>query len=733
MVDFFVRENPLLNMPSGSKKGPKYEGRDGESQFIPGMSSGESEHVLLDYGEFGFPDEQIVKEWTIVGCLTVILSTLGVLLGICVLAYTIWTVHREGKRHEASDAVIVASNTGSAGLKRAEVKAFSVDCKWNYPSAVCLTPCGRYLVTGGGPRMRLAEIESQVISKRKQEEEQGSLNSYEEAQEEMVQQPQRFLSYDSRPADLPNSVFMDYLNLGKNGKRVIEITEQRQKELLGEEERKEDDLSDLNLDDLLSVVNSSETPDLEKLHVRDTTNENMVWKKTRPSVESYPIAFWSMETMRPLAVYWNHEYPIVSLAMSPDGTKVVSADSGGNAILWSLDNLPGENGSLTPTWHFVNKMTPKMRVKQRLGRVHSIHSVTFTPSGRQFVLAATVDALDETGNPYSTCGALILWDIENWQEVIRRRGSGGLSENVDTYYQTFYPVGKFCDVKYTPNGKYLLAAAAGSNAGVYYFDNRTSNPAYGICMADLESDEQRPRNSSVGEFRPNLVQGVSHHDFPNADSVALAISPQNPNDKSDKNSFTVVSADNYGRIAYWDFAPRTNRPREGVKCVMFWSTRNSENTSRNIRQILYSPDSKYVLFLGDDFVFYSGKKPYDYLGVFKTLTKVDNEPYDYFLVSGLFTPDNKYFFGGGDDCRLRMWRMDELPMETRFMADHPGKKKEKSDGASEASTLEDIRKDFEKAGGSLAPTGKNSSDEEDDWDSEMEKEERSGPPHPRNE
>lgn len=724
MVDFFVRENPLLNTPSGRKKVSQSVEVEGE-QYLPGMSSDDDSPVLLDYGEFGFPDEQIVKEWTIAGCLTVILSTLGIALGIGVLIYTGLTVYHESKKRVATDTIIAATRTESKGLKRSEVRAFSVDCKWNYPNAICLTPCGRYLVTGGGHRMgtRLENIENLSSVQGSSTDELGSEEEFGALEAES--QTPRFLAYDSRPADMPSGMFVDYLNLGKNGKRVIDITDERQKQLLGESENLEKDLADLNIDDLLSA----DSLDLSKIHVSDTVNDSAVWRKQRPSVESYPIAFWSMESMRPVVVYWNHEYPIVSLAVSPDGTRVVSADSGGNAILWSLDNLPGENGAMTPTWHFVNKMTPKMRVKQKMGRVHSIQAATFTPSGRQFVLAATVDALDETGNPYSTCGALILWDIENWQEVIRRRGSGGLSDKLDTYYQTFYPVGKFCDVKFTPNGKYLLAAAAGANAGVYYFDNRTSNPAYGICMADL--DEQRPKNPESAEFQPNLVQGVSRHDFPNADSVTIAISPKDLDDKSDKNALVVVSADNYGRIAFWNFSPRTNRPREGVGCVKFWSTQNTENVSRNIRQILYSPDSKYVLFLGDEFIFYRGKKPYDYLGIFKTQTKVDEEINTYFLVSGLFTPDNKYFFGGGDDCQLRMWRMDELPMETRFAIDRFNDKKE---GESESPTLESIEQDLKKAGaGAEIFAGKKSSVEDEDDDRDMKREERSGPPHPRNE
>lgn len=357
-----------------------------------------------------------------------------------------------------------------------------------------------------------------------------------------------------------------------------------------------------------------------------------------------------------------------------------------------------------------------MRQAQHMGKVQAIHAVTFTPSGRQFVMAATVDALDETGNPYSTCGALILWDIENWSEVLRQRGAGGISEKIDTYYQTFNPVGKFCDLTYTPNGKYLIAAAAGANAGVYYFNNRTNNPAYGICMADLQSEEQRPRTSVTSEFKPNLVQGVSHHDFPNAEMVSITIAPADPNNP-EKKPLTIVSADNYGRIVFWDFAPRPNRPREGVTCRNYWSMKNSEHTTRNIRDILYSQDEKFVMVLGDDILLFSGRRPHDYVGTFRLTNdnSVSTLRNDYFLVSGFFTQDNKYFFGGGDDCMLRIWRVDEMPIDSRFLAERPGETTSDEDKA----TLENIQKEL-MARGNIGSRD-DSDEDEKDWERRVER------------
>lgn len=703
MVNFFVRENPLLNFPHD-------EDSDRQAS-VPNNVSNADAPTMLDYGEFGFPDEQVVKEWTIVGCLTTVVCVGGLLFGMIVLIITGWKMYAEQHRpkNPALMGTVELQNQGK-GLKRDEVKAFTVDCKWNYPSAMAVTPDGKYFITAGGPRTKAEDSERRVMPREKADEapDWSDMDDLEDRAFAETPDVRLLLSYDSRPADLPSGVYVDYLNLGKNGKRIVEhLPTQPQPE----KEKSEDEL-DISYDSSFSGTAVPTLAELEAEHHSDV-GEGGVWSKTRPSVESYPMAFWSMEAMQPLFVYWDHEFPIVDIAVSPDGTKVVSADSGGNAILWSLDSRPGKDGVETPTWHFVKKMQPNTRTLQRMGKVHTIHAVTFTPSGRQFVLAATVDALDETGNSYTTCGALILWDIENWSEVLRKRGTGELLSKVDTYYQTFQPVGKFCDVLYTPNGKYLIAAAAGSNAGIYYFDNRTNNPAYGTCMADLKSEEQRPRKGYTSEFKPNLVQGVSHHDFPNADSVVLAVSPETESKDADKKSLTVVSADNYGRIVFWDFAPRTDRPREGVKCVAYWSPKNSENTTRNVRHVLYSQDQKTVMLLGDEVLIYKGKAPYDFIGVLRTSSngKTSVEKNEYYLVSGYYTQDNKYFFGGGDDCLVRMWNVDDIPMNSRFLVDSGSAKGGKAITANEDS-LAEIQKQFSEMTSKLTKEEREEAEEE---------------------
>ncbi len=708
MVEFFIRENPLLKNSSDDEK------VESGKTYAPNAVPSPETPSMLNYSEFGFPDEQVMREWTFLGCTTVIFCTLAICLGIGILGYAIYNIRAEQKSNSTDTDAYIASNTAQS-FHRAETKAFSVDCKWNYPSAIAITPNGRYLITAGGPR---TQAEEAIPNPRRVEMTAMPTLDMEEISEE-TETPSSFLSYNSQPPQLPDSSYIDFFNLGKNGKRLVDAYGQTQERGARTEENGIDYL------ELLSDASDSGLSNLVDLH-KDAVSPTDVWKKMRPSVESYPMAFWSVETMRPLAVYWNHERPIVSIAISPDGTKVVSVDNGGNAILWSLDNLPGENGLETPTWHFVNKMTPDMRTLQKMGKVRTLHAVTFTPSGRQFLMAATVDALDETGNPYTTCGALILWDIENWKEVLRQRGSGGVSEKIDTYYQTFNPVGKFCDVAYTPNGKHLLAAAAGANAGVYYFNNRTSNPAYGICMADIQADHQRPQVASSSEFKPNLVQGISRHDFPNAESIAMTISPLNLND-SDSKGLTVVSADNYGRIVFWDFAPQPNRPREGVTCRAHWSSQNTENITRNVRKVIYSPDKKFVMVLGDEILIFSGKKPHDYIGSFRSTTNEHDpmERSEYFLVSGFFTQDNKYFFGGGDDCQLRAWRIDEMPIVSRFLADKPSNEnkknssKDETDAPNEEMTLESIQKDFEAEAGPLPSLRRNRNMDDDEEENDM--------------
>ncbi|MBE6424613.1 MAG: WD40 repeat domain-containing protein [Planctomycetaceae bacterium] len=774
MVDFFVRENPLLPL---NKKERKQASPITEVD-APNVVASDDSPALLDYGEFGFPDEQVVREWTLLGCISVIAGGFVILAGLGILGITVWNVYRD--HMSSSDSVEVLTQAPTQEFKRSNVKAYSVDCKWNSPTAVALTPDGLYMITAGGRRTHIDPLDSLPMARSREStpekpwEDLDQLENHADDDDVMKKnaQDEQFLSYDSRTSQMPAPVYVDRLLIDKNGKRAYDPTrsffvEKKETSDVGgslsfmddlepgrssEAEKETDgdsgsaDMQDLLLsdaaeaessaeaetasstetgiqsDDLLSFSESGTIDDLESL---ESLARDSVWKKTRPSVESYPIAFWSTETLQPIVVHWNHEYPITAIAISPEGNQAVSVDSGGNAILWSLDSRPGENGLSTQNWYFVRKMTADDRKLQGMGKINTIHAVTFTPSGRQFVMAATVNKLDDTGNPYTSCGALILWDIENWKEVLRKRGTGGLSKTIDTYYQTLNPVGKFTDLAFTPNGKYLLAAAAGANAGVYYFDNRTSNPAYGICMADMESDEQRPRMAQNSEFKPNLVQGLSRHDFPNADHVALAISPKDENSSSENDSLTVVSADNLGRIVFWDFAPKTNRPREGVKRTIAWNTKNTENTTQNIRKVLFSRDQKYVLFLGDEFLLYHGKAPHGYMGNFRTKEGTEEESTDIFLISAYFTPDNKYLLGGSDDCRLRMWRMDELPLDVRFSVDMKknenaaDKEESKEDPAEDDRSLDDLQKEFK-----LEPQRSIPQNEEDaDWDALDEKKE----------
>lgn len=770
MVDFFVRENPLLPPKKERKQASPISEVD-----APNAIASEAPPMMLDYGEFGFPDEQVVREWTLLGCISVIAGSLVILAGLGILCLTVWNVYRDHMANTGS--VEVVTQTGTQQFKRADIKAYSVDCKWNSPTAVALTPDGQYMITAGGRRTQMDSLSTIPMARTSETENVKPWENLdqedESAEQDKKPENERFLSYDSRVSQLPAPIYVDRLQIGKNGKRAYdsarslfrsqkknpdaseplsfldELTPEKESEsakekdpdaeyedsldaLLPEEAKKKktDELETaegseegISSDELLSFSDDGSLDDLESLEQLD---RDSVWKKNRPSVESYPIAFWSTETLQPIAVHWNHEYPITAISISPEGNLAVSVDSGGNAILWSLDSRPGENGVSAPNWYFVRKMTAKDRNRQGMGKINTIHAVTFTPSGRQFVMAAMVDKLDDTGNPYTSCGALILWDIENWQEVVRKRGTGGLSRTIDTYYQTLNPVGKFTDLAFTPNGKYLLAAAAGANAGVYYFDNRTSNPAYGICMADTESDMQRPRAAQNTEFKPNLVQGLSRHDFPNADHVAIAISPKDGDPANENDSLTIVSADNFGRIIFWDFAPKTNRPRDGVKRIIAWDTKNTENTTQNIRKVLFSKDQKYVLLLGDDFLLYHGKAPHGYMGNFRTREVSEEESTDIFLVSAYFTPDNKYLLGGGDDCRLRMWRMDELPLDVRFVVDlnknsQDGSPQNDGKEPKDERSLDDLQKEFK-----LEPQrgiGTDPNDEDAEWEAWDEKKE----------
>ena len=466
----------------------------------------------------------------------------------------------------------------------------------------------------------------------------------------------------------PTEQYEDYLQIQKDG-----IRQTTDVELLKSEEEALRKRQAVVLDPKVLIADQAYTKtdmetlaalqDLPENFMEDTpdseeTRAERIWRITRKRLQTYPVAIWSTKSCEPVIVFWEHFYPIVSISISPDGNEFISADKAGYVILWRLKEASDEEGLIVKdgkryNWKKVRLFTPRSRMRQGQGRIQSIHSAIFTPSGKQLLISGIAESVDESGNIIGKYGTLVLWDIEAWEEVTRLRPA---SVRLDSWFQTYHPVGQFTDICFTPNGKYLIAGAAGTNAGVYWFELS----GQGRCMANLKHQRhQDPKrdyadtgttSSAVGA---NLLMGVSGHEYPDASQVAVGISPDGT---------MVVSGDNLGRINFWKFSPDILSKNRGIECIKEITTDDSK--TRGIQAIQFSRDGKYILVSGDEALLYDGEsKMHDCLG---SLRVTDMEfvasQSNYNVHSWFFTKDDLYLLTGCDDNNVRFWRMDELPI-----------------------------------------------------------------------
>ena len=466
----------------------------------------------------------------------------------------------------------------------------------------------------------------------------------------------------------PTEQYEDYLQIQKDG-----IRQTTDVELLKSEEEALRKRQAVVLDPKVLIADQAYTKtdmetlaalqDLPENFMEDTpdseeTRAERIWRITRKRLQTYPVAIWSTKSCEPVIVFWEHFYPIVSISISPDGNEFISADKAGYVILWRLKEASDEEGLIVKdgkryNWKKVRLFTPRSRMRQGQGRIQSIHSAIFTPSGKQLLISGIAESVDESGNIIGKYGTLVLWDIEAWEEVTRLRPA---SVRLDSWFQTYHPVGQFTDICFTPNGKYLIAGAAGTNAGVYWFELT----GQGRCMANLKHQRhQDPKrdyadtgttSSAVGA---NLLMGVSGHEYPDASQVAVGISPDGT---------MVVSGDNLGRINFWKFSPDILSKNRGIECIKEITTDDSK--TRGIQAIQFSRDGKYILVSGDEALLYDGEsKMHDCLG---SLRVTDMEfvasQSNYNVHSWFFTKDDMYLLTGCDDNNVRFWRMDELPI-----------------------------------------------------------------------
>ncbi len=488
-----------------------------------------------------------------------------------------------------------------------------------------------------------------------------------------------------------------------------------------EQERREE--MEIDVNELITGSKGSNTDSLQKTaekikaanaeHAEAAEKSGNSWENTSEK-PAFPIVIWDLKTCRPSQIFWEHDFPITSITVSRAGNQFVSTDLGGNAILWKLvDDSENENASAAPVatlrsmeisrggtsseikimslrrdgadmhstttaasetlqsptlsesgqaatkpataraksrgpiWKMVGKITPTVRGEKGLGRVITFYGASFAPSGKQFVLCGQSIALDVSMNAYGETGMIMLWDIDSWSEVTRMHP---ISHQPNTWFQTLNPVGVYRSVSFTPDGKYLLAGASGFNAGVYWFQSGGE----GQCMA-VDADQPRKQRqvfTANMELESNLVSGNSGHEGPDAEQLHIAVSP-------DGNR--VVSGDEYGRVNFWNFTPIFSRQDRGVFRLSAVDVKDAQ--TRHIRSVIYSRDKRFVMLVGEDSSFRNGRKrTFDYLGNLRIASTGMFRQMMYEVLCAQYSPDKQYLALGCDDHKIRVWKMDDIPL-----------------------------------------------------------------------
>jgi len=367
----------------------------------------------------------------------------------------------------------------------------------------------------------------------------------------------------------------------------------------------------------------------------------------QPPAPEAPLRVWDVETGRQIAAPEGHRGVVRAVAVAPHGRHALSADADGTAILWD-----------TRTWREVHRFQGPQRTRHGLGETRAINAVAFSPDGRRAVLA---------GWGYADLGVfassnrkphLILWDCETGNELLRDGEGDGRRPRAYFELPTF--IDELHGVAWTPDGRHVLAAASGSNSGVYYFD--VGSHGYGAVkaggaptlnpqpdapdsaeQADAEGDQPDPQDKPPDAEEEQKL-GPSGHDSPSASFVCAAVSPD---------GHRLVSGDTRGRLCLWGFAPDPAHPEGGIDRIA-----QAQFYDKSIRSIRFMPDGRYFATGGDDLILWDGRA--DRLEI---AWELGPEPSGAFLTKPYyarcvaFSKDAKYLAAGCDDCLIRLWKV----------------------------------------------------------------------------
>lgn len=354
-----------------------------------------------------------------------------------------------------------------------------------------------------------------------------------------------------------------------------------------------------------------------------------------PEVEEHSGGFcvrvWEVETGRRLQALKGHRAMVSAVAFSPDGRYALSADNAGIAILWDTRN-----------WTELHRFLGSAREQYGLGETRAINAVAFSPDSRRAVLAGWGYDEGRSSANYDKNPHLVLWSIETGEELTRT----DKNDTRQSYFDGPAFVDELHSAAYTPNGKYVVTGASGSNAGMYYYrDDGTVYRAAGDAAPKsrvLRRDHRNP-DRFVYEVEDRNF-GSSGHDSPSASFVSTALSPDGRR---------AVSADTLSRVCLWVFTPVADKPEMGVGRIS-----QMDLLDRPVRCVAFSPIGQYIATGGEDLLLWHGTR--DELEVARELGPTATGTFQakpFHIHSLAFSPNGQYLAAGCDDHRIRLWKV----------------------------------------------------------------------------
>ncbi len=354
----------------------------------------------------------------------------------------------------------------------------------------------------------------------------------------------------------------------------------------------------------------------QRISFLDDQEDNIVGNSA--GATKYGLYIWNYETGKPEWIREQHTNPISSVAFSQDGTKAVSTDISGNFFIWE-----------TESWTVLDQYRPEQRKEHGLEPVISFNCAVFSPDGQTLALGGSAKPANTSKNDLLRRKAcVVLWDVAQHREIIK-------NDNV-IYYEPMYNFDNQVDcvfsLAYTSRGKMLVAGVSGANSGIYILEKEGKiSPVV---------DAATTRTAIAGQ----LPLYSSGHDNPTSSYIKAAL-------KFDDTR--IAAGDNHGRISLWEFQPELN---EADRALAMDFTKANESIDKNIRDIKYSLDGKYLISCGDQITVRDGNvDKINLLGYLSPETQAAYQDSPYYGLCVAFTADGQSVGIGCSDKVIRIW------------------------------------------------------------------------------